>query len=68
MAIRIVSGLKYNDHTKPMFKKFSGLKYNDHTKPMFKELEILPLLQLIDFFLLQFMQRFVQGFLPVAFN
>jgi len=52
MAIRIVCGLKYNDHTEPMFKK----------------LEILPLPQLIDFFSLQFMQRFVQGFLPVAFN
>jgi len=52
MAVRIVSGLKYNDHTEPMFKK----------------LEILPLPQLIDFFSLQFMQRFVQGFLPLAFN
>ena len=46
----------------------AGLKYNDHTEPTFKKLEILPLPNLIEFFNLQFMQRFVQKFLPEAFN
>ena len=60
---------------KELFKKqkfairtIAGLKYNDHTEPSFKKLEILPLPSLIDFFLIQFMQRFKQGFLPAAFD
>jgi hypothetical protein len=52
MAIRIVS----------------GLKYNAHTEPAFKELKILPFPDLIEFFSLQFMQRFSENFLPVTFN
>ncbi len=46
----------------------AGLKYNYHTEPTFKKLEILPLPNLIEFFNLQFMQRFTQKFLPEAFN
>jgi hypothetical protein len=52
MAIRIVSGLKYNAHTEPTFKKLS----------------ILPFPSLTEYFVIQFMQRYTQGFLPVIFN
>jgi hypothetical protein len=49
-------------------RSIAGLKYNDHTEPSFKKLEILPIPSLIDFFTIQFMQRFVQRFLPAAFD
>jgi hypothetical protein len=49
-------------------RTIAGLKYNDHTEPTFKKLEILPFPNLIEFFNLQFMQQFVQKFLPEAFN
>jgi hypothetical protein len=42
--------------------------YNSHTEPLFKSAAVLPLASLIEFFCLQFMQRFLQGFLPVSFN
>ena len=42
-----------------IFRSLSGTK---------KKLEILPLPNLIEFFNLQFMQRFTQKFLPEAFN
>jgi len=42
--------------------------YNSHTEPLFKASEILPLNMLIEFFKIQFMQKFTQGFLPVSFN
>ena len=42
-------------------------KYNAHTEPIFKKLSILPFRSLVDFFGLQFMQRFKQGFLPTSF-
>ena len=45
-------------------RTIAGLKYNDHTEPTFKKLEILPFPNLIEFFNLQFMQQFVQKFLP----
>jgi hypothetical protein len=48
MAIRIVAKAKYNSHTEPLFKKFN----------------VLPLYLLTDFFKIQFMQHFVQKFLP----
>jgi hypothetical protein len=53
---------------KMAIRAVAGLKYNDHTEPTFKKLEILPLPNLIEFFNLQFMQRFTQKFLPEAFN
>ena len=43
-------------------------KYNAHSEPLFKELNILPLPFLVTFFKIQFMQRFVQGFLPISFE
>jgi hypothetical protein len=45
-----------------------GLKYNAHTEPTFKKLGILPLPSLTDFFMIQFMHRFLQGLLPASFN
>jgi uncharacterized protein YggT (Ycf19 family) len=42
--------------------------YNSHTEPLFKNAGVLPLSSLIEFFILQFVQRFVQGFLPISFN
>ena len=45
-----------------------GLKYNAHTEPTFKKLKILPLPSLVDFFVIQFMQRYKQGYLPILFN
>jgi len=43
-------------------------KYNEHTEPLFKMEEILPLPDLVNFFKIQFMQRFIHDFLPVSFN
>ena len=45
-----------------------SLPYNGHTEPYFKISNILPLPLLIKFFRLQFMQQFVQGFLPRKFE
>ncbi len=45
-----------------------SLPYNGHTEPFFKRSNILPLLQLIHFFRLQFMQQYSQGHLPFIFN
>ena len=42
--------------------------YNAHTEPLFKQLKILPFNKLIEFFNLQFMQRYHQGLLPQALN
>jgi len=42
-------------------------KYNAHTEPLFKKLRILPLLDIIYYFNLCFMQNYIQGFLPVSF-
>ncbi len=46
----------------------TNAKYNAHTEPIFKKCNILPLPNLIEFFKLQFMQRFSQKFLPVSFE
>ncbi len=43
-------------------------KYNAHTEPLFKAAEILPFNNLCDFFKIQFMQQFSQGFLPTSFS
>ena len=45
----------------------SNAKYNDHTEPLFKKQKILPFPQLCEFFRVQFMQRYVQNFLPISF-
>jgi len=52
---------------KTAIRLVSGAKYNAHTQPLFKELSILPLPDLIEFFRLQFMQRFSFGLLPRSF-
>jgi len=46
----------------------SNSKYNAHTEPLYKKLMILPFPQLCTFFKLQFMQNFVQQFLPSSFD
>lgn len=46
----------------------SGAAYNAHTEPLFKAHEILPLPDLISFFKLQFMHRYVNSLLPISFN
>ena len=42
--------------------------YNSHTESLFKKTKILPLPSLIKFFKLQFMQSYIQGFLPKIYN
>ena len=46
----------------------ANCKYNAHTEPIFKKLNILPFPMLTEYFKLQFMQNYVQGFLPSSFN
>jgi hypothetical protein len=43
-------------------------RYNDHTEPLFKSINILPIEKLTIYFDLQFMQHYVQNFLPTAFT
>lgn len=45
-----------------------NLPYNGHTESYFKCSNILPLPKLIEFFKIQFMNRFTQGLLPKLFN
>jgi len=42
--------------------------YNSHTEPLFKSCGILPLNYLCEYFKVQFMQKFTQGFLPSSFD
>jgi hypothetical protein len=42
--------------------------YNAHTEPLFKKSAILPLPYLCEYFKVQFMQKFTQGFLPSSLN
>ena len=53
---------------KKAIRIINNAKYNAHTEPLFKNSGILPLPKLIEFFNLQFMQHFTQGFLPISFN
>ena len=53
---------------KKAIRIINNAKYNAHTEPLFKASCILPLPKLIEFFNLQFMQHFSQGFLPISFN
>jgi hypothetical protein len=43
-------------------------KYNSHTEPIFKQLAILPLPDLVSYFKIQFMHRYVNNLLPSAFT
>ena len=51
-----------------IYELFQKKGYNSHTEPLFKTLKILQFPQLCEFFKLQFMQRFVQNFLPISFE
>jgi hypothetical protein len=53
---------------KAAVRLISNSCYRAHTEPIFKSLNTLPLPSLIEYFKLQFMQRFVQGHLPPSFN
>jgi hypothetical protein len=53
---------------KAAVRTICGARYNDHTEPLFKTQKILPVEYLMDFFALQFMQHYQQGFLPSIFN
>jgi hypothetical protein len=53
---------------KAAIRIITGSGFFAHTEPLFKKLNILPLPSLIDYFKLQFMQQYVQGFLPASFN
>jgi hypothetical protein len=53
---------------KRAIRLIANKSYNAHTEPIFKSLEILPFLNLVTFFNLQFMQHYFQGFLPSSFN
>jgi len=53
---------------KQAIRIINNSSYNAHTEPLFKSSEILPLKYLVDYFKLQFMQQFSQGFLPTSFN
>ena len=52
---------------KKAIRIINKLPYNEHTESYFKYCKILPLPNLIDYFKLQFMQRYVQGLLPSSF-
>jgi hypothetical protein len=43
-------------------------KYNAHTESLFKKQQILPLPDLVKFFKLQFVHRFVHGYLPSSLS
>jgi hypothetical protein len=62
----IISDLYRKQKAAVRIISYSG--YRAHTEPIFKRLNILPLPSLIEFFKLQFMQRFIQGHLPPSFN
>jgi hypothetical protein len=53
---------------KQAIRLIHNAKYNAHTESLFKESKILPIPKLIEFFQLQFMQHYVNGFLPSSFN
>jgi hypothetical protein len=53
---------------KAAIRIISSSKYNAHTEPLFKLQKILPFPNLVEFFKLQFMQRFTQGYLPISFT
>jgi hypothetical protein len=46
----------------------NDVPYNAHTEPLFKSCAILPLKSLCEYFRIQFMQKFTQGFLPSSFE
>ena len=79
-SIRLIYGIQVwsscnNDLINTLFKLqkkairiIHGLPYNGHTESFFKASNILTLPKLIEFFKMQFMQQFAQGFLPGSFE
>ena len=65
-AQKLISNLQI--FQKKAIRIVKDTKYNAHTEPIFNELNILPLDLLIKFFNLQFMQHYIQGFLPSLFD
>ena len=53
---------------KAAIRVITNSRYNQHTEPLFKCMKILSLPSLCEFFRLQFIQRYVQGLLPISFN
>lgn len=53
---------------KKAIRIINNAAYNSHTESLFKSSCILPVPMLITFFKLQFMQNYVQGFLPSIYN
>jgi hypothetical protein len=53
---------------KTAIRLISDVNYNAHSEPLFKANNILPFRDLIIFFNLQIMQRYIQGFLPISFR
>jgi hypothetical protein len=53
---------------KAAIRLISQANYNAHSEPLFKAQIFLPLDKLVLFFNLQVMQKFKQGFLPMAFT
>jgi hypothetical protein len=67
--------LLFKSKSKPLFttqkyaiRIISNARFNVHTEPLFKNLKILPLPSLWEFFKIQLMQSFVQGFFPSSFE
>jgi hypothetical protein len=52
---------------KKALRIINNANYNAHTESLFKTSKILPLPKLLLFFQIQFMQQFVNGFLPSSF-
>ncbi len=52
---------------KKAIRLIHGAPYNSHTESLFKKSRILPLPKLIEYFNIQFMQKFVHGLLPNSF-
>ena len=53
---------------KKALRIINGAPYNSHTESLFKSSCILPVPSLIQFFKIQFMQQYIQGFLPTLFD
>lgn len=52
---------------KTAIRLITNSRYNEHSEPLFKSCKILPFNLLVQFFNLQFMQKFKQGLLPQSF-
>ena len=53
---------------KKAIRIINNASYNSHTESLFKKSQVLPLPLLIKYFKLQFMQHYMQGFLPKLYD